>query len=382
MSNVAESVIVDGLSAANFHELVSEKLRNAVRLVLTSVLEEEVTAVVGVGRYEQGNGRRDYRNGSYRRDLLTGVGPIEELVVPRTRQGYQTQVFARYQRRQQELDAAMVRMFVSGSSTTQVGKIVHDLTGSTPSASAVSRVFQSVQDEYKNWKERPLAAHYRYVFADGTYFTIIYENEGVKSPVLAVTGIDLEGKREVLAFSTGDRENQSAWEELLEQLKRRGVQTIDLWVTDGNQAMLNAIATKFPTAQRQRCVAHKLNNVLGYIPKQQHEKVEPALKAIFYQDSRQAADKAFAAFCEKYAKLYPTAVECLQRDGSACLTFYAFPKEHWKTIRTNNVSERLFEEVKKRSKKMAAAFRTEDSCLLLFYAVIRSLSFKRIPLPA
>jgi putative transposase len=85
-----------------------------------------------------------------------------------------------------------------------------------------------------------------------------------------------------------------------------------------------------------------------------------------------------AAFREKYHPIYPTAIECMERDWDACLTFYGFPKAHWKTIRTNNVIERLFEEVKKRSHKMAAAFRNENSCLLMFYAVIRSLKFRKL----
>jgi putative transposase len=103
---------------------------------------------------------------------------------------------------------------------------------------------------------------------------------------------------------------------------------------------------------------------------------------LFYQKDRHAADQAVAAFIEKYRSVYPTAIECLQRDLEACLTFYAFPKEHWKTIRTNNVLERLFGEVKRRSHKMAAAFRNEGSCVLLFYAVIRSLHFNKLTMPA
>src|SRR5205823_3738900 len=118
------------------------------------------------------------------------------------------------------------------------------------------------------------------------------------------------------------------------------------------------------------------------VPKTQQEQIEPELKALFYQKDRQAADQTGAAFGEKYQQSYPTASECLQRDLEACLTFYDFPKEHWKTIRTSNVIERLFGEVKRRSHKMAAAFRTEESCLLLFYAVIRSLKFKKLTMPA
>jgi len=103
---------------------------------------------------------------------------------------------------------------------------------------------------------------------------------------------------------------------------------------------------------------------------------------LFYQNSRQEADQAVAAFVEKYQRIYPTAIACLQRDLEACLTFYFFPKEHWKTIRTNNLIERLFGEVKRRSHKMATAFRNEDSCVLLFYAVIRSLRFNKLTMPA
>src|SRR5207245_7663034 len=142
------------------------------------------------------------------------------------------------------------------------------------------------------------------------------------------------------------------------------------------KTIVNVITKKYPLAARKSCVVHKMGNVLDYIPSKQREQVEPELKALFYQKDRQAADQAIAAFVEKYQKIYPTAIECLQRDLEACLTFYAYPKEHWKTIRTSNVIERLFGEVKRRSHKMAAAFRTEDSCLLLFYAVIRSLHFK------
>jgi putative transposase len=165
-----------------------------------------------------------------------------------------------------------------------------------------------------------------------------------------------------------------------DDLKGRGVKTIELWVSDGNQAMLNAITKKFPDSARQRCVVHKMDNVLSYIPTKQQEQLKPELKALFYQKDRQAADQAVAAFIEKYRAVYPTAIACLQRDLEACLTFYSFPKAHWKTIRTNNVMERLEGEVKRRSHTMAA-FRNEESCVLLFYAVIRSLKFNKLTMP-
>jgi putative transposase len=367
----------NSISQAAFHALLREKVCLAVQLMLNQVLDLEIEAFVGAAPYERTATRQDYRNGSYERGLVTGVGPVC-LTVPRTRKGFTSLVFERYCRRQTELNQALGEMFVKGASTAQVGEIVETLTGVKPSPSAVSRVHQTLQDEFAAWKQRPLLGHYLYVFADGTYFTVIYDDEGHKMPVLAVVGITPTGTRDVLAFVTGDRENEAAWTDLLSTLQKRGLQSVGLWITDGNQAMLNALATKFPTTPRQRCVKHKLENVLGYIPRAQQDAVEPELKAIFYQTSREKADQAWAAFCEKYDKTYPTAVECLNRDGEACLAFYAFPATHWKTIRTTNIIERLFEEVKKRSHKMNAAFRNENSCLLMFYAVIRSLKFRRI----
>src|SRR5436309_4034520 len=369
-------------SQETFEAMLREKLQQAVRIALVSVLEAEVDTFIGAVRYERSEQRQDSRNGHYTRSLGTTVGTIDDLPVPRTRGGYQTQVFERYHRRRDDLDQAIGEMFVGGVSMAKVGEVVETLTGSKPSTSTVSRVFHTLESEYAQWKTRPLATRYAYAFADGTYFTVIYGDEGCKMPILAVVGIAETGEREVLAFRIGDRENQQAWEDLLDDLKHRGVKEIGVWISDGNQTMINAMTKKFPAAARQRCVVHKMDNVLDYVPSKQREQVEPELKALFSQKDRQAADQAVAAFIEKYQSVYPTAMECLQRDLEACLTFYAYPKEHWKTIRTTNIIERLFGEVKRRSHKMAAAFRNEGSCLLLFYAVIRSLHFNKLTMPA
>jgi len=382
MTHTANNSELVKASQEVFQQYVQESMREAVRLALISVLEEEVTAFIGAAPYERSEERRDQRNGHYNRSLDTTVGQIAGLPVPRTRGGHQTQLFERYHRRREEVDSAISEMFVKGVSQAKVGEVMETLTGSHPSASTVSRVFHTLEAEYEQWKNRPLCERYAYAFADGTYFTVIYNGVGCKMPILATVGIRPTGEREVLGFRVGDRENQSAWEDLLEDLQARGVKSVGLWVTDGNQAMLNAITAKFTKSARQRCVIHKIENVLSYVPAKQREQVEPELKAIFYQKSRQEADRAVVAFVEKYQKIYPTAISCLHRDLEACLTFYSFPKEHWKTIRTNNVSERLFEEVKRRSHKMAAAFRNEDSCVLLFYAVIRTLKFQKLTMPA
>ena len=373
---------LDKEGQAMIQDLLQERLRLAIKFTMIQILDEEVEAFVNAAPYQRTPGRNDYRNGIYGRDLGTSMGVIEDLPVPRTRRGFRTKLFERYQRRQAELDGAICDMFVEGVSMDRVGEVVETLSSSHPSPSTVSRVFHSLDEEFIGWKTRPLKAHYLYVFADGTYFTVIYDKNGCKMPILAVIGIDETGQREVIAFSVGERKNQTAWEDLLEDMKKRGVASIDLWITDGNQAMLNAIQAKFPTSKRQRCIRHKMENILAYIPEKQHDQVHPELQAIFYQKNREKADQVAAAFIEKYTPLYPSAIDCLNRDWEACLTFYCFPEKHWKYIRTTNIIERLFGEVKKRSHKMAAAFRNENSCMLMFYAVIRSLRLRKITIPA
>ncbi len=367
---------------ATFRAFVHEQIRQAIRTTFIDILEEEVTQFIGAGRYERTSERRDQCAGHRSRSLGTTAGVIEDLPIPRTRAGFHTQLFERYQRRMSEVDNLMREMFVGGVSQRAVGTAVEHLTGTAPpSPSTVSRVFHSLEAEFAAWQQRELPSRYLYVFADGTYFSVIYDGEGMKMPILALIGITEAGEREVIAFTVGERENQGAWENLLCDIKTRGVQTIDLFVSDGHQAMLNAIALKFPNARRQRCVVHKMENILSHVPDKQREAVRQELRAIFYQKSRAQADQIAACFIEKYRSLYPSAISCLQRDWEACLTFYAFPELHWKSIRTTNILERMFEEVKKRSKKMAAAFRNEGSCLLLFYAVVRGLCFRKLRMP-
>ncbi|NIS81653.1 MAG: IS256 family transposase [Anaerolineales bacterium] len=381
MAPKQQNTTVEALSQSDFQSLLQEQVRMAVRLTLVTILEAEVSALIGALPYQRTSERRDYRNGHYTRDLDTTVGLLEDLPVPRTRNGHQTQVFEKYRRRRAELDDAIGDMFIGGVSTRKTGEVVESLTGSKPSPSTVSRVFHTLEGEFETWKTRSLEERYEYAFADGTYFTVIYDGEGHKMPILAVIGINTTGEREVLGFTIGDRENQQAWEDLFDDLKARGVREVGLWITDGNQAMINALEAKFPDSPRQRCVKHKMDNVLSYLPKKQRDAVRLELRAIFYQKDREAAEQEIAAFSEKFEPIYPTAVACLRRDLDACLTFYAFPKAHWKTIRTTNVIERLYNEVKRRTKKMAAAFRNENSCLLMFYAIVRSMKFRRISMP-
>lgn len=252
----------------------------------------------------QGSSDRDWAEefGHERR----AVGQIADLPIPRTRNGFQTQLFENYQRRQMELDPMIGDMFVQGVSQARVGAILESLNGMKPSAATVSRVFHSLEEEYQAWKTRQWPAHYAYGYADGTYFSVIYGDESQKTPDLALIGITPEGKREVIAITIGARENKQAWGNLLDDIKSRGVEQVDLGVTDGNQTMIDAIKARFPNSQRQRCMRnvlfrgkHKRANVLGHVPDKHREEVGAEFKTIFYHNNREKADQQAAAFREK-----------------------------------------------------------------------------------
>ncbi len=378
MTPKEKNTLVPELGQADFQALVGEKMKTAMQMMFVTILDAELTAWCGAERYERSSTRRDHRIGSRTRDLVTTVGKIENLEIPRTRHGFQTQLFEKYHRRQAVVDAAIGEMFVRGISQEKVGEVVETLTGEKPSASTVSRVHHNLQEEYDTWRQRPLPERYVYAYADGSYFNVIYGSQSQKMPILTVIGIKPDGVREVIAFTTGEHENEAAWRDLMEDIKLRGVKSVDLWVSDGGQAMINALSAKFPASQRQRCMRHKMENVLSHVPEKLREEVEKDFKSIFYQADRQKADQCAAVFRNRYEAVYPEAVVCMDRDWSACLTFYAFPQDHWVKVRTSNVIERTFLEVKKRSKKMAAAFRNEASCLLLFFAVVRDIKFNKI----
>jgi putative transposase len=156
----------------DFRALMREKMCAAVRLTLMAILNDELKAWVGAERYERSEGRKDHRIGKRFRDLGTSVGLIKDLPIPRTRGGFQTELFEKYQRRQQELDGMIGDMFVQGVSQARVGGIMETLNGVKPSPSTVSRVFHTLEEEYQQWRVRTLPAHYKYVFADGTFFSV------------------------------------------------------------------------------------------------------------------------------------------------------------------------------------------------------------------
>ena len=298
-----------------FHQYLRTLAQSAVRIVIEAVMREELDAFIGAAWGECSPKRKGYRNGSYSRDLVTSTGRLEEIKVPRDREGeFHTQAFERYSRYEPHIAEGLTQMFVAGTSTHKVGEVAHTLMGVAPSASTISRLNQTLTQQFEAWRQRPLQAHWRILYLDGVHFSIRHGDKADSTIILTALGVDLAGNKEVLALRACAEESKDGWVCLLQDLRTRGVTQIDLIVTDGHDGLLSAISDLFAATPRQRCLLHKQRNVLNAIPRRERGDVQAELVGIWDQPTKQEALTQLAAFKAKYAVRYPEAVRSLAED--------------------------------------------------------------------
>jgi len=190
-------------------------------------------------------------------------------------------------------------------------------------ASAVSRLNQTLTEQYEAWRERSLLTHYRIIYLDGIHFTVRHGAKTDATMILTALGVDLEGSREVLALRACAEEDKDGWSCLLQDLRTRGASEIDLIVTDGHDGLLAAVSSLFPATPRQRCLVHKQRNMMNAIPKREQQEVATELAGIWKQENRESALLNLAAFKAKYQKRYPEAIRSLSEDEEHLLTLCA-----------------------------------------------------------
>ena len=356
----------------DFRQYLRRLAVSAIQVLIEQVMCEELEQCIGASWGECTPNRRGYRNGSYTRDLVTPTGRIEDLKVPRDREGeFHSQVFERYKRYEPEVAEALTQMFVSGTSTHKVGEVA-------ASARAVSRLNHTLTEQYERWRERPLLPHYRILYLDGIHFTIRHGTQTDSTIILTALGVDLEGNKDVLALRACAEEDKDGWSCLLQDLRSRGATQMDLMVTDGHEGLLAAVSALFSATPRQRCVVHKQRNVLNAIPHRERKEVSTELAGIFKQERKEDALLNLAAFKAKYQKRYPEAIRSLCEDEEHLLTFYAFPPVMHRYIRSTNAIESFFSNVRQRTDQIDA-FTTETSCLTIVWAVMQDIRLPKIP---
>ncbi len=361
-----------------FHQYLRALAQSAVQVVIETVMREELDAFIGAAWGECSPKRKGYRNGTYTRDLVTSTGRLEELKVPRDREGqFHTQAFERYRRYEPQIAEGLTQMFVAGVSTHKVGEVAETLLGVAPSASTISRLNQTLTQQFEIWRQRPLQTHWRVLYLDGVHFSIRHGDKADSTIILTALGVDLEGNKEVLALRACAEENKEGWVSLLQDLRTRGATQIDLIVTDGHDGLLAAVSELFSATPRQRCLVHKQRNVLSAIPRRERDDVQAELVGIWEQPSKQEAVIQLMAFKAKYSQRYPEAVRSLTEDEEHLLTFYQFPAAMHRHIQTTNAIESLFSNVRQRTDQIDV-FTTETSCLTIVWATIQDIRLRKI----
>jgi transposase-like protein len=356
-------------------ELKQETLRVVQRL-LEGAMEGELLAQLRAGRYRRTEVRRGYRNGYRRRDLLTELGLVEHLRVPRDREGrYQPTVVARYQRRQEKVNGLIREMFLQGVSTRKVQEVVEPLLGSQVSAQTVSRITRSLDREVQRFHRQPLEDCYQYLFLDGITLKVKGATGVKKRLVLCAYGVSTTGRRELVSFRQATAESEAQWEAFLRDLFDRGLrgQEVRLITTDGCRGLHQALDVVYPYAPRQRCWAHQLRNVAAKVPRKQQQVCLLAAKRVYQASTRREALQRFQTWAALWRDRAPKAVTCLEVDLEELLPFLDCPQAHWKKVRTTNAIERAFREVRRRTRPMSC-FQNPASVDRIIFGVISHLN--------
>jgi putative transposase len=367
-----------------FFDDLDQLMKERHRQFLEELMGYERRCFLNVHPYERSEHRVDQANGFYHRRLTTRLGSLE-LKVPRTRSGqFHTQVLERYQRREPVINEALKQVFLLGVSTRQAGRAMATLVEDAVSAATVSAVAKALDESVHAFHRRRLADHYRYLLLDGVSVRIRLVGKVQRRMVLCAYGVSIEGKRELIDFQIVNAEGQESWFDFLWSLFNRGLhgEFLELIGTDGQPGLVKAIGRLWPAVAHQRCWAHKLRNLENKLKASQKPCLEEA-KLIYQADTRTDAIARFRQWRRRWQRLAPAAVACLERDLEELLAFFACPKIHWKRLRTTNVIERLFVEVRRRIRTMCA-FTTRSSCERILFSVFDRMNqhWTRHPLPA
>ena len=364
-------------------------VREHVQRLIQALLEEEVTAFLGrpqSTRRAAVDAPQGYRNGHGKpRRLAMTVGTIT-VRRPRMRglaARFVSRVLPLFQRRTRVLGELLPRLYLHGLALGDFDLALRGLLGDAAPLSPASlvRLKAQWQLEYEAWKRRQLDdLEVVYVWADGLYVKAGLED--TKAALLVMIGALTNGQKVVLAVESGQRESHESWGAVLRDLRARGLQPWCCTIADGHLGLWAAMAEQQPSAAEQRCWNHRITNVLDAVPTKHQAQARTLLCAMPYAESRTACEALQGQFVKRYHQLAPKAVERLEHDWGRLITFYQFPREHWRQLRTTNVVESPFAAVRLRT-TAAKRFKKVDSATAIIWKLLQvaETTFRRLNAP-
>lgn len=364
-------------------------VRGKVQGLIQRVLEEEVTELLGRGRSERRaavDAAPGYRNGHGKPRRLAMQGGTITLRRPRLRgleERFESKILPLFRRRTKELGALLPELYLHGLSLGDFELALRGLLGEGAplSASSIARLKAGWQIDLDAWKARDLSdRELVYVWADGVYVKAGLEKE--KACLLVVIGAFRDGHKELLALVSGYRESTESWLAVLRDLRARGLTAPVLAVADGAMAFWAAAAQVWPETAIQRCWNHAIVNCLDKLPKSKQRQAKILLCAMPYASTRAEAARLRDGFARRYRSDHPEAVATLEKDWETLTTFYDFPAEHWKHLRTSNVVESPFAALRLRT-GAAKRFKVVANATMLIWRVLRVVErrFRKLDAP-
>ena len=361
------SELLDALRAGD----VTDTVRTSLEWILQQLIEAEAAAVIGAAPHERTPSRTNQRNGHRPRLLSTLAGDVE-LKIPKLRHGsFFPSLLERRRRIDRALFAVVMEAWVHGVSTRKVDDLVAALgVGSGISKSEVSRICEGLDVELAKFRSRPLDhVAFPYVFADATYVKGRVNGRVVSRAVVVATGVTATGDREVLGIEVGDSESGAFWTSFFKGLRARGLDGVQLVISDHHLGLKAAISSVFVGAAWQRCRVHFMRNVLARVPKASVEMVAAAIRTIFAQPNAQHVRSQLVEVTSMLAPKFPDVAAMLTDATEDLLAFSTFPQAHWRKIWSTNPLERLNGEIKRRT-NVVGIFPNDAAVARLVTAVI------------
>jgi transposase-like protein len=356
---------------------IDEAVRTSVEETLNGLLDAEADRICGAQRYQRSADRVDTRAGHYERKLETKSGSVT-LQVPKLRSlPFETAIIERYRRREASVEESLVEMYLAGVSVRRVEDITEALWGTRVSSSTVSRLNQKIYRHIEAWRNRAIEGDFPYVYLDGVVLKRSWAGEVRNISVLVAIGVGTDGYRQILGVAEGEKEDLEGWRGFLRHLKDRGLKGVQLMISDACRGLIDAVAELYPEARWQRCVVHWYRNVFSHSPRGKIAEVARMLKAIHAQEDRTSASAKIIEVVAKLRAMKLTrAAELVANHGQETLTYYAYPSNHWRQIRTNNPLERIIREIRRRT-RVVGAFPDGHSALMLVAARLRHIASTR-----